>query len=82
MDKYQERMVAEKSDLDDKIKKLGEFIDGHVFSGLDAEDQTLLRMQRIAMVSYSRILTQRLRRAMPDEFGDLPDPRVEVYGDN
>lgn len=60
---HQERVVVEKKELDDKLDKLGIFIDCNpTFCVLLSEDKNLLRMQRSVMKDYSKILGQRIAR--------------------
>jgi hypothetical protein len=57
---YQERVVAEKKELDEKIEKLDTFLAGSFFPTLPSDQKELLRLQRIAMTQYSSILCQRV----------------------
>lgn len=60
---HEQRVLAEKEELGEKIVKLSQFIGtSEVFQGLDAEDQTLLREQWAAMLDYHDILEQRIAR--------------------
>lgn len=60
---HQERVVTEKKELDEKLEKLGIFIDCNpTFGVLLDEDQKLMRDQRAAMKEYSKILGQRIER--------------------
>lgn len=61
MQDYQTRVVEEKAQLDDKIHKLGEFIeDDPVFFDIDPEEQNRLERQLDAMTEYSEILRERI----------------------
>jgi hypothetical protein len=61
MEPYQARVIDEKNQLDDKISKLGEFIDNNdQFIDLDEVDQVLLERQREVMEEYSDILGARI----------------------
>jgi hypothetical protein len=64
MQPHEERVVAEKRELDEKLVKLAEFISGpgKIFSGLDFVDRSLLMEQYACMLKYSRILTERITR--------------------
>ena len=57
---HQERVVAEKADLDVKLGALYIFIAGPVFADLDPDEQTRLRAQLDAMTDYSKILGARI----------------------
>lgn len=58
---HQQRAVAEKSELDDKIAKLSAFIDeGGIFATLDDAEQVRLRFQLVAMRMYSDALGSRI----------------------
>lgn len=61
MEKHQQRVVEEKAELDQKIEKLSDFIDGAVFAAIDTEGQKLLRAQHILMQGYSSILRKRIQ---------------------
>jgi hypothetical protein len=61
MEPYQERVVQEKAELDDKIDKLDYFIGKEMkYGALPAKDRRLLQLQLAAMSLYSDILTQRI----------------------
>jgi hypothetical protein len=57
---YQERVVTEKRELDDKIEKLATFIKTGAFVGLDADEQERLQHQDAIMQEYSVILGERI----------------------
>ncbi len=60
---HQQRVVDEKRELDVKLDALRMFIfHNEVFNTLPAEDQQLLRDQRMVMSSYSHILCMRIDR--------------------
>lgn len=60
MQPHQQRVVDEKTDLDDKCAKLASFIGGPVFIGLPDPEQSRLRQQAHAMAAYSLILGDRI----------------------
>ena len=62
---HQARVVAEKSDLDEKLAKLSGFLDSEAVKSLDPEDQSLLHKQRVLMFNYSGILSARIARFTP-----------------
>lgn len=57
---FQERVIAEKNDLDAKIQKLAEFLESPVFGKLSASDQENLRHQLDLMGQYSAVLGSRI----------------------
>lgn len=60
---YQQRVVDEKNELDDKIAKLEKFMqENAIFKTLPIIDQELQMMQHLQMVSYSYFLGQRIDR--------------------
>jgi hypothetical protein len=61
MQPYQKRVVEEKSELDTKINDLKKFIaDSPFYKSLAAAEQSRLAMQYDSMVTYSRILGERI----------------------
>jgi len=60
MQPHQERVIAEKKELDDKREKLGAFIEGTIYSGLPEAERNRLTQQAIAMKAYSTILGERI----------------------
>lgn len=60
MKPYQERVVQEKAELDDRGVRLAEFVVGPVFETLPAAEQDLLTMQLCAMKTYSELLGLRI----------------------
>lgn len=61
---HEQRVVAEKADLDEKLNRLRAFIDGDVFVGLDGAEKDRLRRQAVYMGAYSAVLGDRI-----DAFG-------------
>ena len=59
---YQQRVIDEKKELDDRIEKLVAFQDTDVFKALDPVDSGLLIMQANAMQTYSDLLSHRILR--------------------
>ena len=63
MQPYEQRVLDEKRDLDDKLEKITNFIEqSPVFKRLDAFDCSLFTQQREAMLRYSIILGERIAR--------------------
>lgn len=63
LESYQERVVAEKAELDERLGKLRAFIASDAFPALpEYQDMALLRQQAAAMQRYSDILARRIGR--------------------
>lgn len=63
MKDWQERLMDERTALDDKLLRLELFIKkSDVYEGLDKDDKQLLLEQRDVMQQYSEILDKRIRR--------------------
>ena len=60
MQNYQQRVVDEKSALDEKIEKLKAFATTKVFADLLTAEQVRMLRQRVAMQEYSDILSERI----------------------
>ena len=60
MQPHQQRVVEEKTELDEKIRKLGSFLTTSMFKDLPGDEQTRLSSQWGIMMSYSRILGERI----------------------
>lgn len=60
---HQQRVIDEKRELDERLTKLGDFIDGNAFfATLPASEQMDLKSQRTVMQTYSCILSDRIAR--------------------
>lgn len=57
---HQQRVIGEKVQLDDKVGKLTDFLDGEFFRSLDAAEQERLTVQLGAMREYQKILAERI----------------------
>jgi hypothetical protein len=74
---HEERVGAEKRDLDDKLLRLTAFISkGTLFDVLPEEDKRLMREQRDAMMQYSEALGARISRFKDTLDSTMPLPRV------
>ena len=63
MQPYQERVVVEKKELDEKLAKLKEFCFGSntkIFGSLDPQERDRLEDQYTVMKRYSNILGERI----------------------
>ena len=58
---HQQRVVDEKSELDEKLSKLDAFLRTDTFKRLRNEEQILLGRQATAMRIYSGILGERIK---------------------
>ncbi len=60
MSTFKERLVDEKTQLDEKIEKLEAFTLSENFQKIEAVQMSLLNAQLFAMKTYSQILLERL----------------------
>mgnify|MGYP001497720763 CR=1 FL=1 len=60
MQAYQERVVLEKKELDEKIGKLSPFIGSEKFLSVKEDEANRLRNQLSIMIDYSNILGERI----------------------
>lgn len=60
MTDFQQRVVAEKAELDDKLRKLLVFHGTETFAGLPPAEQDRLVRQSNAMEDYSKVLGERI----------------------
>lgn len=58
---HQQRVIDEKSQLDERLSKLTEFVTGNeMFNSLPLDERARLRRQRRVMREYSEILGERI----------------------
>lgn len=60
MKDWQQRVVDESEELEEKLGKLGEFLESDSFYDLDNKNQELLVKQRDFMYSYHAVLRERI----------------------
>lgn len=61
MQEYQQRVIIERRDLDEKFDKLRSFVyEGKVFLTLPRQEQIRLSAQLGAMAMYSNLLAERI----------------------
>lgn len=60
MEEFEKRVIKEKEELDEKIKKLTDFLDTKIFENLDEDNSLLLEYQFVTMKEYSKILEDRI----------------------
>jgi hypothetical protein len=58
---FVQRMLVEYEDLQDKLVKLGAFINSDKFKELDDENRSLLNAQYHTMYTYKVILSRRIK---------------------
>lgn len=58
---FVQRMLVEYKDLQDKLVKLGAFINSDKFKELDDENRSLLNAQYHTMYTYKVILSRRIK---------------------
>lgn len=58
---HQQRVVAEKAELDDRLGKLQAFFQGPIFPTLPEAERALLRCQALFMTGYSAVLGDRIQ---------------------
>lgn len=57
---HQQRVLAEQTELDDRLTKLQAFFSNPIFSGLPEDEQDRLQKQAVAMQAYSEVLGERI----------------------
>lgn len=57
---HQQRVLDEKTELDDRSTKLQAFFSNPIFSGLPADEQDRMQKQAVAMQAYSQVLGERI----------------------
>jgi hypothetical protein len=61
MKDYQQRVVDEKKELDEKINKLEQFITSEKINSVDPNEAFRLKTQLVTMINYSEILGERIK---------------------
>ena len=62
MEAFQKRVADEKTELDDKTKKLFAFFETSMFEHLPSDERSRLRVQGLLMKAYSEVLGQRIAK--------------------
>jgi hypothetical protein len=57
---YQQRMLDEQAQLEERLQKLQAFVNTQAFQQLEIEDRELLLLQLIAMRDYASVLGRRI----------------------
>ena len=60
MKEYQDRVVKEKKELDDKIAKLKTFLYGETVKGVEEAEQVRMWTQYHLMCRYAKVLGERI----------------------
>lgn len=60
MQPYQERVIAEKAELDERLAKLRAFFETEAFTELDNAEIERLQRQAVFMSAYSEVLRERI----------------------
>ena len=60
MQNWQQRVMDEKTVLDDNLSRLIPFIGSETFNGLPEDEQKRLRRQEMLMELYSEVLAERI----------------------
>ncbi len=87
LEPHQQRVVDERTELNDKIDKLNAFIQSgiktdSIYSNLPEEDQNLLIEQSDLMMKYSDVLLKRINRfSEPKTEETLQKPRELTFGE-
>lgn len=76
MQPHQQRVVAEKAELDEKIAGLRTFIAGNIYESLTVGERTRLVRQLAHMTAYSNVLGERIAAFVPEP--DLFTTHIEA----
>jgi hypothetical protein len=57
---HQQRVVAEKGEVEERLIALVQFLDGDLYRGLDEAEKNRLRQQRYFMSGYCQVLRDRI----------------------
>lgn len=60
MEEHVKRLVVERDELSDKLKKLSGFMKSDSFKKLDEDDKMILKIQKDSMETYKRALGLRI----------------------
>ena len=60
MEEHVKRLVVERDELSDKLKKLSEFMKSDTFKKLDEDDKMILKIQKDSMKTNKRALGLRI----------------------
>lgn len=60
MEDFKKRLKVEREELNNKIIKLGQFVNSDKFKTLDDENRTLLLLQHYMMNQYLEVLDKRI----------------------
>lgn len=60
MEPFQQRVIEEKKELDQKLLRLRKFFEGQNFQSVDPNEQARMLRQEVIMTDYSSILEERI----------------------
>jgi len=60
MQPHQQRVIDERNQLEERRKKLSDFMEGKQFFGLPEMERNRMRRQLKAMTEYSEVLSERI----------------------
>lgn len=70
MEPFEQRLINEHAELEDRLNKLDKFIGTPTFDGLEPSEKSLLLAQKACMTGYYGVLTVRLYNRGLLEGGD------------
>jgi hypothetical protein len=62
LEEWQERLIKEKAELDERLEGVTKYISGDGFKSLPEDQQTLITRQKKAMTAYSKTLADRIAK--------------------
>ena len=62
---YQQRVVSEKAELDDRLGKLNTFLDTSTFNAMHNDERARMIRQHYHMVELSKVLGERVDAFLP-----------------
>ena len=62
---HEDRVVAEKTQLDDRLERLTKFLVTEIYAELPSEEQVRLKRQKFCMEQYSETLGERIAAFKP-----------------
>lgn len=70
MEPFEQRLINEHAELEDRLNKLDKFLSTPTFDGLELTEKSLLLAQKACMTGYYEVLTVRLYNRGLLEGGD------------
>lgn len=78
MKAFQQRVIDEKTELDEKRQKLSEFFDNDKFNELEASAKDLLETQYYHMSKYSETLGERIKLFNQEQTNEIKARTIEI----